>query len=367
MARTSFALLMLAIAGSSALALGVVGIFGVISYTVAQRTREIGIRATLGARPAELQRMFVRHGLTLAAIGVTCGLAAAVLLTRFMRSLLFAIDPLDPATYAAATALLVAAAAFASFVPAQRATAVDPAQDLSATSDWSYRGTRADASSYPASANRAGIGAEELLQSRAMRTLRRVWRCRARADPSGLGASRLRHRERAVRPLRRRARHAVAGRSVDAVHGRERDGGGVSRERRGDADGRFVREAGIASAALMLGWMLILRLPGAIAGPAWSGDWTNVLKAAHARVRRDWRGRRRRPADRRGAEDAAHDRAVRDGRVLPALPAFSTSCSPASWQTLVPRFIPGALFWTYFAAVALLAAGIGFCVPPIRP
>jgi hypothetical protein len=132
MARTSFALLMLAIAGSSALALGVVGIFGVISYTVAQRTREIGIRATLGARPAELQRMFVRHGLTLAAIGVTSGLAAAVILTRFMRSLLFAIDPLDPATYAAATVLLLSAAALASFVPAQRASAVDPAKTLRA-------------------------------------------------------------------------------------------------------------------------------------------------------------------------------------------------------------------------------------------
>jgi putative ABC transport system permease protein len=130
MARTSFALLMLAIAGSSALALGVVGIFGVISYTVAQRTREIGIRATLGARPGELQRMFVRQGLTITAIGITCGLAAAVLLTRFMRALLFAIDPLDPATYAAAAALLIAAAAFASFVPAQRATAVDPARIL---------------------------------------------------------------------------------------------------------------------------------------------------------------------------------------------------------------------------------------------
>jgi predicted permease len=132
MARTSFALLMLAIAGSSALALGVVGIFGVISYTVAQRTREIGIRAALGARPAELQRMFVRHGLTLAAIGVACGLAGAVILTRFLRSLLFAIDPLDPATYAAATVLLVTAAALASFVPAQRASAVDPARTLRA-------------------------------------------------------------------------------------------------------------------------------------------------------------------------------------------------------------------------------------------
>jgi putative ABC transport system permease protein len=132
MARTSFALLMLAIAGSSALALGVVGIFGVISYTVAQRTREIGIRATLGARPVELQRMFVRHGLALAAIGITSGLAAAVILTRFMRSLLFAIDPLDPATYAAATVLLVAAAALASFVPAKRASGLDPAQTLRA-------------------------------------------------------------------------------------------------------------------------------------------------------------------------------------------------------------------------------------------
>jgi putative ABC transport system permease protein len=132
MARTSFALLMLAIAGSSALALGVIGIFGVMSYTISQRTREIGIRATLGARPAELQRMFVRHGLTLAAIGIATGLAAAVILTRFMRSLLFAIDPLDPATYAAATVLLVGAAALASFVPAQRASAIDPAHTLRA-------------------------------------------------------------------------------------------------------------------------------------------------------------------------------------------------------------------------------------------
>jgi ABC-type antimicrobial peptide transport system permease subunit len=91
---------MLAIAGGMALLLGVVGIYGVISYSVSQRTREIGIRMALGAPQAVLMRMFVGHGMRLAAAGVACGLTAAVAFMRLMSSLLFEVSPLDPVTYA---------------------------------------------------------------------------------------------------------------------------------------------------------------------------------------------------------------------------------------------------------------------------
>ena len=130
MARTSFALVMLAIAGAMALLLGVVGIYGVIAYAVSQRTREIGIRIALGAPAAGLQRMFVRHGLLLAGIGAALGLAAAAGLTRLVESLLFGVKALDPATYAAVAVLLIGAAALASYLPARRATAVDPMEAL---------------------------------------------------------------------------------------------------------------------------------------------------------------------------------------------------------------------------------------------
>jgi predicted permease len=130
MARTSFTLVMLGIAGVMALVLGVVGIYGVIAYAVSQRTREIGIRIALGAPPAGLQGMFVRHGLLLAGIGAALGLAAASGVTRLMSSLLFGITALDPATYAVVSALLIAAAALASYLPARRATAVDPVRAL---------------------------------------------------------------------------------------------------------------------------------------------------------------------------------------------------------------------------------------------
>jgi putative ABC transport system permease protein len=132
MARTSFTLVMLAIAGAMALVLGIVGIYGVIAYAVSQRTREIGIRMALGAQGAGLQQMFVRHGLLLAGIGATLGLAAAAGLTRLMSSLLFGVTALDPATYAGVAALLIAAAALASYLPARRATAVDPVEALRA-------------------------------------------------------------------------------------------------------------------------------------------------------------------------------------------------------------------------------------------
>src|SRR5438876_12278162 len=100
LARTSFTLVMLAIAASMALLLGVVGIYGVISYTVTQRRREIGIRAALGAQQGELKGMFVRHGLALAGIGVVIGLGAAAGVTQLMSTLLYGITPLDPMTYA---------------------------------------------------------------------------------------------------------------------------------------------------------------------------------------------------------------------------------------------------------------------------
>jgi len=132
LARMSFTLVMLAIAASMALLLGLVGIYGVIAYAVAQRTREIGIRVALGAPPREVTRMFVHRGIGLAATGVVGGLAAATALTRLMSSLLFGVTPLDPATYLAASLVLIVAAGIASYIPAHKATAVDPVKALRA-------------------------------------------------------------------------------------------------------------------------------------------------------------------------------------------------------------------------------------------
>jgi predicted permease len=130
LARTSFTLVMLAIAASIALLLGVVGIYGVISYLISQRRREIGIRAALGAQQGELKRMFVRHGLALAGVGVAIGLGAAAVLTRLMSSLLYGITPLDPMTYAVVPVILVIATALGSYLPARRAVSIDPLETL---------------------------------------------------------------------------------------------------------------------------------------------------------------------------------------------------------------------------------------------
>jgi predicted permease len=132
LARTSFTLVMLAIAGAMALALGVIGIYGVIAYVVSQRTREIGIRAALGAEPWQLARMFLLHGLTLSAVGVVVGLVGAVALARAMSSLLFGIEPLDPVAYVTAIGVILAAAALATYLPARRAAAIDPIETLRA-------------------------------------------------------------------------------------------------------------------------------------------------------------------------------------------------------------------------------------------
>ena len=126
MARTSFTLVMLGIAGGMALLLGVAGIYGVISYAVSQRRREIGIRVALGAEPRAVTRLFVGHGLILAAIGVAIGLAGAIGVARLMTSLLFDVSPLDPATYVLVSLTLFAATALACYVPAVRASRVDP-------------------------------------------------------------------------------------------------------------------------------------------------------------------------------------------------------------------------------------------------
>jgi predicted permease len=132
MARTSFTVVMLAIAGTMALALGILGIYGVISYAVSQRTREIGIRMALGAKKSELVWMFVRSALVLTGVGMAIGLGAAAALMRLMRTLLFGISPLDPVTFIAVPVTLAAAAALASYLPARRTTAVDPVEALRA-------------------------------------------------------------------------------------------------------------------------------------------------------------------------------------------------------------------------------------------
>jgi predicted permease len=132
LARTSFTLIMLGVAGSMALLLGVVGIYGVIAYSVSQRTREIGIRMALGAQQPAVTGMFVRHGLLLTGIGVACGLIAAVLLMRLMSSLLFNVNPVDPVTYGAVSVGLVGTAWLASYLPSRRAATVDPVEALRA-------------------------------------------------------------------------------------------------------------------------------------------------------------------------------------------------------------------------------------------
>ena len=132
MARTSFTLVMLAIAGAMALLLGIVGIYAVISYAVSQRRREIGIRLALGAQPREIRGLFVRRGLILVGTGLAIGLGGALGFTRLMESLLFGISPLDPVTFTAMPIVLAAAAVLASYLPARHAVAVDPVETLRA-------------------------------------------------------------------------------------------------------------------------------------------------------------------------------------------------------------------------------------------
>ena len=130
LARTSFTLVMLGIAAATALLLGGVGIYGVTAYSVAQRSREIGVRMALGARRSDVSRLVLRQGLALAGIGVVVGLGAAVGLTRLMSALLYGVAPLDPPTFAAAGLAAALLALAASWLPARRAARVDPVETL---------------------------------------------------------------------------------------------------------------------------------------------------------------------------------------------------------------------------------------------
>jgi putative ABC transport system permease protein len=126
MAQTSFALVMLGIAASVALLIGVVGIYGVMAYAVTERTREIGVRMALGAQAGDVRKMFLRHGLVLTATGIVLGIGAAVVLTRVMSAFLFGVGPMDPMTYAVVSVALAAAALLATYLPARHASGVDP-------------------------------------------------------------------------------------------------------------------------------------------------------------------------------------------------------------------------------------------------
>ena len=126
MARTSFSLVLLGIAGGMALILGIVGVYGVISYAVSQRSRELGMRIALGAQSRHMQGMVLRQSLTLCGIGVSIGLILALGLSRLMAGLLFGVKPTDPLTYLTVAAGLTVVALAASYLPARRAASVDP-------------------------------------------------------------------------------------------------------------------------------------------------------------------------------------------------------------------------------------------------
>jgi ABC-type antimicrobial peptide transport system permease subunit len=132
MARTSLTLVIFSIAGTMALLLGTVGIYGVIAYSVAQRTREIGIRLALGAQENQLSSMFLRQGLLMSMAGIGIGLAFAFAVLRLTSSLLFGVGSADPLTYLTVSAGLLAVSVSASYIPSRRAARVDPTLALQA-------------------------------------------------------------------------------------------------------------------------------------------------------------------------------------------------------------------------------------------
>jgi predicted permease len=130
MARTAFSLVLLGIAGAMSLSISIVGIYGVLAYAVMQRRREVGVRMALGAVPRSVAAMFLRRGMLLSGIGIVAGTVIAAGVTRIMASLLFGVAPIDAVTFLASTAFLALAGALASYLPARRAAAVDPAETL---------------------------------------------------------------------------------------------------------------------------------------------------------------------------------------------------------------------------------------------
>jgi predicted permease len=132
MARTSFTLVMLSLAGGMALLLGIVGLYGVIAYSVLQRTHELGIRIALGAQKRDLLRLVLIRAMSLTMIGVGMGIASALALTRFLSALLYGVKPRDPSTLVTVSLLLIVVAILASYMPARRAASVDPVVALRA-------------------------------------------------------------------------------------------------------------------------------------------------------------------------------------------------------------------------------------------
>jgi len=130
MARTSFTLVLLAIASLVALILGTVGVYGVLSYVVTQRTRELGIRMALGAKEKQVQRMVLRQGARLAGLGIGTGALAALALTRVMDALLYHVSPTDPLTFVGVVVALALVALAATYLPARRAAMTDPMEAL---------------------------------------------------------------------------------------------------------------------------------------------------------------------------------------------------------------------------------------------
>ena len=129
-AQMAFTMLMLAIASGVGLVLGVVGLYGVVSYATSQRTREIGVRLALGAEPFVVRGMIVRQGLAVIAIGLGIGLIGAYALSRFMEALLFQVNANDPITFAVVAGVLAAVSVFATWLPAARAAGTDPVRAL---------------------------------------------------------------------------------------------------------------------------------------------------------------------------------------------------------------------------------------------
>jgi ABC-type antimicrobial peptide transport system permease subunit len=126
LARRRFAMLLLSVFAAVALGLAAIGVYGVMSYLVHQGTRELGIRLALGASPRGIMRLIVGSGLHIALLGVGLGLAGAWMLTRFMQSLLFGVDATDPLTFAVIPVVLAAVTLVACYLPARRATRIDP-------------------------------------------------------------------------------------------------------------------------------------------------------------------------------------------------------------------------------------------------
>jgi putative ABC transport system permease protein len=132
LAPARIAATLLAVFAGATLLLGLVGVYGVLSYSVRQRTREMGIRLALGASQSDVRGMVLREAMSLAGAGVAAGLLAALLLSHYIQSLLFGVTSLDPMTYAIVAAAVPCAALLAAYIPAHRATRVDPATSLRA-------------------------------------------------------------------------------------------------------------------------------------------------------------------------------------------------------------------------------------------